>query len=258
MTEEPKDAPERIAKVLSRRGICSRREAERLIAEGMVSVNGEVLTSPAIKVDAAAIITVQGKQVQQAGRSRLWRYHKPTGLLTTHSDPKGRPTVFEKLPADLPRLVSIGRLDFNSEGLLLLTNDGGLSRALELPSNGWRRRYRVRVHGAPKTDELARLTKGIRLDGELLKAEAVEIDSTRGANTWLTIVLLEGKNREVTRLFDAIGAQVNRLIRTAYGPFQLGSLTRGEIDEVPHKVLREQIGSMLESQTVKQNANRRR
>jgi 23S rRNA pseudouridine2605 synthase len=245
MSEPLETQGERIAKVLARRGVCSRREAERLIADGLVSVDGAVLTTPAFKVTPAAAIRVKGAVVPDEVRTRLWRYHKPPGLLTTHRDPQGRPTVFERLPEDMPRTVSIGRLDLNSEGLLLLTNDGELARKLELPSTGWRRRYRVRVHGRPSTEDLARLTAGIRVDGQLLKAEEASLDSARGENAWLTIVLTEGKNREIRRMVEAIGARVNRLIRLGYGSFLLGDLTRGAIEEVPAKTLREQMGHLL-------------
>jgi len=256
MTEPLETQGERIAKVLARRGVCSRREAERLIAEGLVSVNGEVLTTPAFKVTEAAAIKVRGVPVPGESRTRLWRYHKPAGLMTTHRDPQGRPTVFERLPPELPRVLSIGRLDLNSEGLLLLTNDGELSRALELPSNGWRRRYRVRVFGKPSAADLDRLKTGVSVDGERLKAEEASLDSTRGDNTWLTIVLTEGKNREIRRMLEVIGVRVNRLIRLAYGPFQLGELGRGAIEEVPPKVMREQLGSLLKP-VRKQRADRR-
>lgn len=256
MTGSLETQGERIAKVLARRGICSRREAERLIADGLVSVDGIILTTPAFKVTEAAAIKVRGVPVPGEARTRLWRYHKVAGLMTTHSDPQGRPTVFERLPPELPRVLSIGRLDLNSEGLLLLTNDGELSRALELPSNGWRRRYRVRVFGKPTEEDLKRLTAGVTVDGQRLKAEEASFDSARGDNTWLTIVLTEGKNREIRRMLEAVGVRVNRLIRVAYGPFQLGDLERGAVEEVPPKVMREQLGSLLKP-VKKQRADRR-
>jgi 23S rRNA pseudouridine2605 synthase len=249
---------ERIAKVLARRGVCSRREAERLIAEGLVSVDGAVLTTPAVKVGEAASILVRGRLVPPEARTRMWRYHKPAGLMTTHNDPQGRPTVFERLPPELPRVVSIGRLDLSSEGLLLLTNDGAIARALELPSMGWRRRYRVRIFGKPVKADLDRLTAGILVDGVRLKAEEAKLDSSRGDNSWLTIVLTEGKNREIRRMVEAIGARVNRLIRVSYGAFQLGELTRGAIEEVPPKVLREQLGSLVKAPARKRHADRGR
>lgn len=257
MTEARDPQAERIAKVLARRGVCSRREAERLIAEGLVKVDGLVLTSPAVKVGEAAIIEVKGEVVGEAARTRLWRYHKPPGLMTTHKDPQGRPTVFERLPKDMPRVLSVGRLDLNSEGLLLLTNDGELSRALELPSNGWRRRYRVRVYGRPSKDDLERLMKGVTVEGERLKAEEASLDGEqKGGNAWLTIVLTEGKNREIRRMLDAVGLKVSRLIRISYGPFLLGDLVRGAVEEVPAKAMREQLGKILKP-AKKPHANRR-
>lgn len=257
MTEPLETQGERIAKVLARRGVCSRREAERLIAQGLVSVNGETLSTPAFKVMPDAAIRVRGELVPGESRTRLWRYHKPPGLVTTHRDPQSRPTVFERLPPELPRVLSVGRLDVNSEGLLLLTNDGEVSRALELPSNAWRRRYRVRVFGKPSKEDVERLAKGIVVDGERLKAEEAAIDSARGDNAWLTIVLTEGKNREIRRMLEALGFKVSRLIRVAYGPFVLGDLQRGAVEEVPPKVLREQLGSLYKK-TDRARAHRRR
>ena len=245
MAETPSDTGERIAKVLARRGVCSRREAEKMITSGLVSVDGVTLTSPAVKVKGGADIRVEGARIPAASATRLWRYHKPRGLITSTLDPQGRATVFAHLPEDLPRVVSIGRLDLNSEGLLLLTNDGELARKLELPSTGWRRRYRVRVHGRLTEDDLARLRKGIKAEGETLKAEEVILDQVRGSNCWLTIVLREGKNREIRRMVEALGAQVDRLIRVAYGPFQLGSLKSGEVEEISRKVMKEQLGAMM-------------
>jgi 23S rRNA pseudouridine2605 synthase len=234
--------PERIAKAIARAGLCSRRDAERWIAEGRVAVDGETLTSPAVTVTAASDIRVDGKKLPEPERPRLWRYHKPVGLVTTHRDEKGRPTVFGALPADLPRLISVGRLDLNSEGLLLLTNDGGLARRLELPATGWIRRYRVRVHGAVDAARLAALASGVRIDGVAYGPIRAALDRTQGSNAWLTLALQEGKNREVRRVLEHLGHPVTRLIRVAYGPFQLGHLERGAIEEVSAKVLREQLG----------------
>lgn len=236
---------ERVAKVLARAGVCSRRDAEKLIADGRVAVDGVVLSSPAHNVTPANQITVDGETVADAEPPRLWRYHKPAGLLTTHNDPQGRPTIFEQLPERLPRVVSVGRLDLNSEGLLLLTNDGSLARHLELPSTGWIRRYRVRVHGRVKEKDLAPLAEGIEIDGVRYLGVEARLDRQQGANAWLTVSLKEGKNREIRRLMEFLGWPVNRLIRTAYGPFQLGGLGKRDIEEVKRKVLREQLGSFL-------------
>ncbi|HUZ72789.1 MAG TPA: pseudouridine synthase [Stellaceae bacterium] len=233
---------ERIAKRLARAGLCSRREAERWIAEGRVSLAGKVLTSPAVTVTPDADLRVDGKPVPAPERARLWRYHKPAGLVTTHRDERGRPTVFAKLPAELPRLVSIGRLDLNSEGLLLLTNDGGLARSLELPSRGWIRRYKLRVHGQPDPAALARLERGVRIDGVAYGPIRAALERLQGSNAWLTVSLTEGKNREVRRVMAHLGLEVTRLIRLAYGPFQLGNLARGAIAEVPRRVLDAQLG----------------
>ncbi|MGD9614758.1 MAG: pseudouridine synthase [Alphaproteobacteria bacterium] len=248
--------PERIAKAIARAGLCSRRDAERWIAEGRVSVDGEILTSPAVTVTADSDIRVDGKRLPEPERPRLWRYHKPVGLVTTHRDEKGRPTVFGALPAGLPRLISIGRLDLNSEGLLLLTNDGALARRLELPATGWVRRYRVRVHGAVDPSRLATLARGIAIDGVAYGPIRAALDRTQGSNAWLTLSLQEGKNREVRRVLEHLGHSVTRLIRVAYGPFQLGHLGRGEIEEVPAKVLREQLGSSFAAPGAR-NAGRR-
>jgi len=228
--------------VLARAGVCSRREAERWIADGRVSVDGRVLTTPAVTVSAASEIRVDGSPLPTADRPRLWRYHKPAGLVTSHRDEKGRPTVFAALPEDLPRLISVGRLDLNSEGLLLLTNDGGLARRLELPSTGWARRYKVRVHGEVQPERLAALAKGITVDGLAYGPIRAALERQQGSNAWIAMALREGKNREVRRVFEHLGLQVTRLIRLSYGPFQLGNLPRGAVDEVPKKVLLEQLG----------------
>jgi len=233
---------ERIAKVLARAGVCSRRDAERWIAERRVSVDGRVLTTPAVTVTAANEIRVDGKPLPAPERPRLWRYHKPAGLVTSHRDEKGRPTVFDVLPKDLPRLISVGRLDLNSEGLLLLTNDGGLARRLELPSTGWLRRYKVRVHGEVEPERLAAFAKGTRVDGVSYGPIRASFERRQGSNAWIALALREGKNREVRRVLEDLGLQVTRLIRLSYGPFQLGNLARGAVDEVPKKVLAEQLG----------------
>ena len=232
---------ERIAKFLARAGVCSRRDGERLIAEGRVKLNGKVLDTPAVKVSPQDKVSVDGRPVGAAEATRLWRFHKPAGLVTTHRDPAGRPTVFEQLPADLPRVISIGRLDLTSEGLLLLTNDGELARRLELPSNGWLRRYRARAYGRVTQEELDTLKDGITVEG--VRYGPIQATLERAAaNAWITLSLTEGKNREVRRVLDALGLKVNRLIRIAYGPFQLGTLASGAVEEVPRRVLRDQLG----------------
>src|SRR5438445_5958842 len=235
-------APQRIAKVLARAGLCSRRDAERWIAEGRVAVDGTVLTTPAVTVTPDSNIRVDGKPLPQPERARLWRYHKPAGLVTTHRDEKGRPTVFAALPAGLPRLISIGRLDLSSEGLLLLTNDGALARRLELPSTGWLRRYKVRVHGEVEPERLAALEKGVTIDGLSYGPIRASLERQQGSNAWIAMALREGRNREVRRVLEHLDLQVTRLIRLSYGPFQLGNLARGEVAEVPKKVLAEQLG----------------
>lgn len=237
------DAPrgERIAKWLARAGVASRRDAEKLLTEGKIRLNNAVVTHPATFVSPGDLVQVAGKLINAPERTRLWRYHKPEGLVTTHRDPEGRPTVFDALPPALPRVVSVGRLDLNSEGLLLLTNDGALARRLELPSNGWIRRYRVRIFGDVEPKELAALAKGITIEGVKYDAIDAGLDSRKGDNSWLTISLREGRNREIRRVMQHLGYHVTRLIRVAYGPFQLGNLPRGGVDEVPAKVLREQL-----------------
>jgi len=239
MTDPPQG--ERIAKYLSRAGIASRRDAEKLIAEGKVRLNNRVVAHPATFVARGDVVQVGGDVVGAPERTRLWRYHKPAGLVTTHRDPQGRPTVFEKLPPGMPRVVSVGRLDLNSEGLLLLTNDGEMARRLELPATGWLRRYRVRVHGAPDPARLTALAKGVTVDGVAYGPIEAGLDSRRGDNAWLTVSLREGRNREVRRVMAHLGLGVTRLIRIAYGPFQLGTLPRGAVDEVPARVLRDQL-----------------
>jgi 23S rRNA pseudouridine2605 synthase len=239
-TETPEG--ERIAKVLSRAGIASRREAERLIELGEVKVNGKTITSPALNVTPKDKITVRGEPVGDPEPPRVWLYYKPEGLVTSASDEKGRDTVFDHLPEDMPRVMSIGRLDLNSEGLLLLTNDGELKRKLELPSTGWLRKYRVRVKGNPTEPEIEPLRKGITVDGDRFQPMEVKIDRHQGANAWLTVGLREGKNREIRRAMTHIGLTVNRLIRISYGPFRLNELEPGEVEELKPRVLREQLG----------------
>jgi 23S rRNA pseudouridine2605 synthase len=238
---------ERIAKVIARAGICSRRDAEKLIAEGRVALNGDKILSPALNVSPDAIITVDGKPIPGAAPAKLWRYHKPAGLVTSHRDPEGRPTVFEQLPRSMPRAISVGRLDINSEGLLLLTNDGALARQLELPSQGWVRRYRVRVFGQVTQANLDTLGKGVTIDGVRYEPATAELERTKGSNAWLTISLREGKNREVKRLMEHLGLKVSRLIRISFGPFHLGHLPEGAVDEIPGKVWREQLGMAKKS-----------
>jgi 23S rRNA pseudouridine2605 synthase len=233
---------ERIAKVLSRRGVASRREAERLIEAGEVTVNGKVIESPALNVTPRDRITISGHPLPAEEPARLWLYYKPEGLVTSTADEKGRDTVFDHLPEDMPRVMSVGRLDLNSEGLLLLTNDGALKRRLELPSTGWLRKYRVRVNGNPADPDLDPLRKGITVEGEAFQPMQVTLDRVQGANAWLTVGLREGKNREIRRAMNAIGLYVNRLIRVSYGPFRLGELQPGEVEEVRPKVLRDQLG----------------
>lgn len=233
---------DRIAKVLARAGVCSRRDAERLIAEGRVAVNGTILDTPAFKVPEGAAITVDGKAVARPEATRLWRYHKPDGLVTTHRDEKGRPTVFQRLPANMPRVVSVGRLDINSEGLLLLTNDGSLARQLELPAQGWLRRYRVRLFGKVTQADLDRLKAGVTIDGVKYGPVEATLERGKGVYSWAMVALREGKNREVKRLMEHLGLKVARLIRVSYGPFHLGQLQPGEVDEISMKVVREQLG----------------
>ncbi len=243
MAQPPSPPPgDRIAKVIARAGLASRREAERMIEAGRVSVNGTVIDRAALNVTDSDRVEVDGKALGAAPDPRLWLYHKPAGLVTTTKDEQGRPTIYDDLPEDLPRVMSVGRLDLNSEGLLLLTNDGGLKRKMELPATGWLRRYRVRVKGRPNDDALQPLRDGIEVEGQRFQPMSVTIDRQQGANAWLTVGLREGKNREVRRAMADVGLSVNRLIRVSYGPFQLGQLKPGDVQEIRPRVLRDQLG----------------
>jgi len=233
---------ERIAKVIARAGVCSRRDAEKLIAEGRVALNGEKVTTPATKVSENQVVSVDGKPLGEPDPARLWRYYKPSGLVTTHRDPQGRPTVFAALPKSLPRVVSVGRLDFNSEGLLLLTNDGDIARRLELPVAGWTRRYRVRLFGKVTQAELDRLAQGVTIGGVKYGPIVADLERTKGVYSWASVALKEGKNREVKRVMESLGLKVARLIRVQFGPFHLGHLAEGAVEEIPAKLWREQLG----------------
>ena len=236
---------ERIAKMIARAGLASRREAEAWIAAGRVAVNGTLIDTPACNVTAQDNVTVDGAPLPARERTRLFLYHKPRGLMTTHADPQGRPTIFEHLPENLPRLISVGRLDFNTEGLLLLTNDGALARVLELPATGWLRRYRVRAHGKVNQAQLDQLRSGLTLSGIHYGAIEATIERVQGANLWLTFAIREGKNREVRNVLGHLGLDVTRLIRVSFGPFQLGELKAGDVEEIPTRTLREQLGARL-------------
>lgn len=236
---------ERIAKYLARAGVASRREAERMIEQGIVTVDGKTLTTPAVKVTPDMDIRVDGTRIGKPDAPRLWRYHKPDGLVTTHKDPQGRRTVFEMLEGRLPRVISVGRLDLTTEGLLLLTNDGGLARLLELPSTGWTRRYRVRAYGRTTQGKLDALKDGVEIEGVQYGPIRASLDQVQGGNSWITMSINEGKNREVRNVMRHLDLHVNRLIRTAYGPFQLGKLPKGNFEEVPGKQLKEQLGKKI-------------
>ncbi len=236
---------ERIAKWLASAGVCSRREAERLIEEGLVAVNGQVLESAAFKVTGGEKITVEGQRVGGPDRTRLWRFHKPKGLVTTNSDPEGRPTVFEILPKNLPRVMTIGRLDLNTEGLLLLTNDGELARTLELPTTGLKRCYRARAYGKITQPELDKLQEGVMFEGVVYRSIVATLDKTKGDNNWIDMVLTEGKKREARRALESVGLIVNRLIRVSYGPFELGDLTEGSVAEIPAGELLAEFGDSI-------------
>ena len=239
---QPRRTEERIARRIARAGICSRREAEQLILEGLVTVNGELLESPAFTVTDRDMVTVRGVKLPSAEPVRLWRYYKPRGLVVSNKDDKGRETVFSALPANMPRVISVGRLDIDSEGLLLLTNDGALSRHMELPSTGWTRKYRVRVRGVVDAGKLSTLEEGVTIDGIHYGSALAQLDTQMSSNAWLTVAIREGKNREVRHLMEYLGYPVSRLIRISYGPFPLGKLVEGEVTEVKPGVLAEQLG----------------
>jgi len=237
---------QRLAKFMARTGICSRREAEEYIKQERVSVNGKVVSTPAFNVEGNEKILFDGEKLPEAEKTRLWLYYKPVGLITTHKDEKGRQTVFDNLPAGMPRVISVGRLDVNSEGLLLLTNNGELARELELPQNAWSRRYRVRVHGKIDETKLQKIEQGVEIDGVSYGKVSIVLDQEVGTNAWLSVTLNEGKNREIRKLMAFAGLEVARLIRVSYGPFQLGNLKKGEVKEVSQKVLKEQLGGRFE------------
>ncbi len=241
MTEKDQTG-DRIAKVMARAGVASRRDAERLIVEGRVAVNGKVITSPALDVLPTDRVTLNGKPIDAPQPARVWLYYKPLGLVTSEKDEKGRQTVFDTLPQDMPRVMSVGRLDMNSEGLLLLTNDGELKRRLELPSTGWLRKYRVRVNGRPNDATFDPLRRGVTIDGEDFLPMDISLDRQQGANAWLTVGLREGKNREIRRAMTEVGMVVNRLIRVSYGPFRLNTMNPGDVVEVKQRILKEQLG----------------
>src|SRR6202167_5746682 len=245
MNEHSDKAGARIAKVIARAGLASRREAEAWIAAGRVAINGVVIDSPARNVTARDELSVDGKKLPARERTRLFLYHKQGGLLTTRVDPRGRPTIFERLPSGLPRLISVGRLDFNTEGLLLLTNDGGLARVLELPATGWLRRYRVRAHGTVTQAKLDELRAGVTVDGMHYGEIEATLDRVQGSNLWLTFAIREGKNREVRNVLGHLGLEVARLIRISFGPFQLGELAEGAVEEISTRTLREQLGERV-------------
>ncbi|MDA0664900.1 MAG: pseudouridine synthase [Proteobacteria bacterium] len=241
-TPETTPKGDRIAKIMARAGLCSRRDAERWIAEGRVAVAGKVIDSPALNITDLNSILVDGKPLPNTEPPRLWRYHKPPGIVTTARDPEGRPTVSDKMPAGMPRVMPIGRLDITSEGLLLLTNDGELKRHLELPTTGWTRRYRARVYGRVEVEKLEALSKGVTVEGIQYGAIEAKLEHQEGANAWVAIGIREGKNREVRKVMAHLGYTVNRLIRISFGPFQLGGLERGVVEEMPTHVLRDQLG----------------
>ena len=249
MQGNKKPEGERIAKVIARAGVCSRRDAERLILEGRVKLDGVIVTSPALNVTANNVIQVDEKPLAEPESARLWRYHKPTGLVTTHKDEKGRPTVFANLPKAIGRVVSVGRLDFNSEGLLLLTNDGDIARRLEIPAAGWTRVYRARLFGKVTQADLDKLATGITIDGVKYGPIVADLERSKGMYSWATVSLKEGKNREVKRVMERLGLKVARLIRTAYGPFQLGQLAEGQTEEIPARLWREKLGNGRKKRT---------
>lgn len=236
------DMGEKIAKVIAHAGICSRRDAEKLVTEGRVTLDGKVMTNTAERVKPGQIVAVDGKPLEAPQAARMWLFHKPKGTLTTNRDPQGRQTIFDVLPPNLPRVVTVGRLDMSSEGLLLLTTDGELARHLELPATGWVRRYRARVFGVPDEKVIASLKRGVTVDGVKYDAIDVAVERSTASNCWLNVALKEGKNREIRKVMEHFGHPVSRLIRIAYGPFQLGNLQEGQVREVPQKVIRDQLG----------------
>lgn len=250
--------PVRVAKVIARSGLCSRRDAEKLIEENKVKVNGELITSPALNVMDNDIITVAGKPLNTPDEIRVWRYHKPVGVITSHKDTMGRTTVFETLPSFMPRVISVGRLDFNSEGLLLLTNDGEIARFMESPQTAWKRKYRVRVHGEVTPEIIGRLAKGVSINGVKYGKAEVVLEKKQGSNNWLLVTISEGKNREIRKMMEFFGLAVTRLIRVSYGPFQLGNLQKGEVMEVKAKTLSELLGVKIVSKRKKDADNRRK
>jgi 23S rRNA pseudouridine2605 synthase len=242
MVDELPEQGERIAKVIARAGVCSRRDAEKLIAEGRVALDGEIVTAPGTRVGENHVLSIDGKPLSEPERTRLWRYHKPEGLVTTHRDPQGRPTVFRALPPNLPRVISVGRLDINSEGLLLLTNDGAFARSLELPAAGWTRTYRVRLFGKISQKELETLAQGITIAGVKYGPVIADLERSKGMYSWARVELKEGKNREVKRLMEHLGLKVARLIRVRFGPFHLGHLAPAAVAEIPAKVWKGDLG----------------
>ena len=232
---------ERIAKRLSRAGVCSRREAERWIAKGRIAIDGVNISTPATLVTSKTVITIDGKMISEPQRPRLWRYHKPAGILSTNKDPENRPTVFDQMPKNLPRVMLVGRLDLNSEGLLLLTNDGMLARHIELPSTGWVRQYRIRVYGPLDESRLISLSNGIIVNGIRYGSIKANLDSQRGDNSWITVSLQEGKNREIRKVMEHLGLKVNRLIRISFGPFRLGELNRNKVRELDQRAISKHI-----------------
>lgn len=251
--EDQANKGERIAKIIARAGLASRRESEKLILDGKVKVNGKTISSPALNLSRDDVVEVDGKLLSPPEKTRIWMYHKPVGLISTSKDEKNRPTIFDKLPSEMPRVLSIGRLDLNSEGLLLLTNDGELKRRLELPSTGWLRSYRVRVKGRLNENMLEPLRRGISVDGTQFKPMQVSFDRQTGANAWLSIGLREGKNREIRKALSLLGLSVNRLIRISFGDFELGKLKKGEIEEVRSSIVKTLFKKEVDNREMKEN-----